>query len=301
MANVRKKNLLGFPVKSLSVTRYTKKAWEKCYPKASAAEWEILTKPYSVAEFAGSFMNEFSSENMPSTCRVVTIDEEYFEWLGNRENTNRARADYAQSVSDKDALRLLKKNDFDLETSYLFLPICIINAVGKMPAVTDYRFSANVRKNIRKQLSEVFDANVIVAPFIIDADTMVNMPLSKCNKMFEHLEMAEKGLPVSNMDEFKYQHHKEPTNIVVAVVPVIIQARMDSATIDFDREDDAFIRAVYPEEVDIEIAIPGGCMDIDVDVFAIPPLCTKEDIPEMQEVVLNSLAPIKKSSWSPVL
>lgn len=103
-------------ITSFNVTRYTWDAWKKCYPTSTKDEWETVTMPESVALFLDHMPDYDELVDDGVAVEVVTLDDEYFEWLGGRKNTSDMRAKYAESIHPDEATRLMMKNGLDVET-----------------------------------------------------------------------------------------------------------------------------------------------------------------------------------------
>lgn len=157
-------------IDSLSVTRYTYDAWKKCYPNSDEKEWMVRTMPKSTLDFfAGMIMQlEGDDESKVSKydelkMKLVTLDDEYFNWLGNRKNTSTMRAKYAEQVSDNDATRLAKKNGMNYTYSICVYPMTIIPDQMKKRSISEQS-----RLAFESYLKKIFkELDICVIPKLI--------------------------------------------------------------------------------------------------------------------------------------
>lgn len=87
------------PVSTLSFTRYTYDSWMKMDPDSDMEEYEMEQCPDNLLDYltdnlAFMFPNEAPDADLHLT--LNPIDDDYFKWLGDREDTAAARSSYPQ-------------------------------------------------------------------------------------------------------------------------------------------------------------------------------------------------------------
>lgn len=134
----------NIPMQSLAVTRYTYDTWMKCYPDSNREEWLSRTMPKSALDFFSGMIMQLEGEDGDKEgkydeldIKLVTLDEEYFDWLGDRKNTSEMRAKYADQVSENDAARLAKKNEMNYTYSICVYPMTIIPNEMKKRSISE--------------------------------------------------------------------------------------------------------------------------------------------------------------------
>lgn len=131
-------NVIPFSIKSrMRVPRFTFNAWMKIYPESNMKEWAEANDINSFnmfAAYAYSRCNEEceNKDEIPeneTTVLVITIDDEYFKWLGDKKSSKKTLQKYMSSITKEDAARLSAKNKMNISHDVLVMPVHIIHTV----------------------------------------------------------------------------------------------------------------------------------------------------------------------------
>ncbi|MCD8082402.1 MAG: hypothetical protein LUE86_02465 [Clostridiales bacterium] len=109
-------------IPELAVCRYTFDSWRRCYPGSSYRDYDNEQCPDNLMDSLALEFDSWSDEELEQyqdtrICPVL-IDEDYFSWLGGRENTPDARKQYAASTLQDEAVRVRKLMDAGLLHSF---------------------------------------------------------------------------------------------------------------------------------------------------------------------------------------
>lgn len=159
----------SFTVDYINVIRYTRDAWDKFFPEDSE-EWKYVSNPNSVLDFIDvqqKLMEDnlgYANEDIP--IKIVTIDDEYFDWLGDREDSTSTRLEYCDSIDAEKAMELAEKYDMQYSYTACFFPLILLpddleNAKKRLTRKTQEEFEKYI-KTITP------DLDVFVAPFLVD-------------------------------------------------------------------------------------------------------------------------------------
>ena len=283
-----KKNIKDLPVATISAARYTKEDWIKCYQDTDNTVWESATKPYSISEFVDQTYELAGLEDVDLPCRVVVIDEEYFAWLGDKENTSQNRLKYITTRSDKDALRLLKKNNLDLETSYLFLPFLVMAKEGRMPERASYKLNSTDVKQLAKKIGKKLSAEATLSPVLIEAKDLTSLNEDGIDTLDILFDEIEKSIQYQLPERFLSQRFDKYKTFAVLLSPIVVKAKVDTAIIDFNTRNTKLLNALYPEDIDFDIDFPIDSLDEDVAICALPPLCHYNEIKDVVRGITSS-------------
>ena len=279
------------PISKNFITRYSKDAWLKCYPESSEEEWEERQTPDSLYDYI-DLQEYLLDKEFENPIKIVTLDEEYFDWLGNKENNYKSRLEYAYLVSDEDAYRLLKKNNFDKEEMIRLMPVIIIkdnsisSDVSKLELPDDYR--QLIENNYKKSL----ECDVCVSPFLIDASFFYDIDKDLEDYLLEDLEDYEANVLKYNRWALNVKNIN--SNLIFACIPVIIHSRHKSAIFDYDSYETAC--AVEPETKLIEDFEEGFELKvINYDFSIAPNLLAFDEVEEYFSDLFNRLKKEQKS------
>ena len=170
-------------------TRYTYEAWMKCYPNSNYEEWKEITKPNSLMDFYYGLLDAMEVEEPEFDVKVVTLDDEYFSWLGNKENTEANRAKYAETTSEEDATRLMKKNRMDKIAGLYFVP-AIFFPQSKSDTVS-LKVTRKLREKIKNGIERTVNASVYVPGVVISSQNLSGYTEDDYECIYENV-MAEK-------------------------------------------------------------------------------------------------------------
>lgn len=163
----------SFAVDYLSVIRYTNEKWAEIFPE-DAEEWAYIANPDSVLDFIDvqqHLMEQnigFANESIP--LKIVALDDEYDEWLGDEEDTPSKRLAYCDGVTVDDALRLAQKHNMHYSYTLCMFPLIILPDDLES---TKKRLNRQTQEAFQKYLKSLTqNLDVYVAPFMVDFRTI---------------------------------------------------------------------------------------------------------------------------------
>ena len=217
------------PITSLSVTRYTFDAWMKCYPDSNELEWYEKTCPDSLVDFiattAVSSAKQFEQYNLSIPTMAAVLDDEYWEWLKDRENTATERASYAREMSKKDALRLARKHGMDYSYTVCLYPLMLGYDEYRMSnkRVLSKETCAEFAKYLRSVMPKL---GVYVLPYCLEMkhaqhyeERLINMTKSFLDNKVEIVEKKWENV-----------HGRRKSLISLYCIPVVFREKHNTMT-----------------------------------------------------------------------
>lgn len=158
-----------FAVDYINVIRYTRDAWDAFFPD-DASEWKYVSNPNSVLDFIDvqqKLMEDnlgYANEDIP--IKIVTIDDEYFKWLGENEDSSTTRLEYCNSIDEYKAMELAKKHDMQYSYTACFFPLILLPDDLES---SKKRLTRQTQEAFQKYIKTITPAlDVYVAPFLVD-------------------------------------------------------------------------------------------------------------------------------------
>ena len=221
-------------ISQYNITRYTLDAWIKTYPNGTVKEWEEVTNPNSFSLFLGLHKCELEEILMERTMilpetRVVTIDDEYFEWLKKEglENTRENRMDYINHVVDDDnATRLMKKHGWDVEYFTLGIPLVVFHSKDNIPKYTRYMFQADVVKKLKEYLEKIFgQGNIFLSRYILNLEDYPE----NAERFQDIAKISFESGATVQLGKWEEQHVDEESGIQLLIIPFVFRHTFESA------------------------------------------------------------------------
>lgn len=163
--------------KQIKVSRYTWPAWKRCYPQSPKSEWEKINCPGHVELFVQKIYEVMTMKNEPNSERpsilVVTIDEEYFQWLTDqgKENTDESRQAYIDHIEEEQAYRLLKKHGEHVMLHGAFLQLSHIGPYTQYTQEECNPMSKKTQEMLLQFLQPAFpDGKIYILPYYLTAE-----------------------------------------------------------------------------------------------------------------------------------
>ena len=213
------------PYGKMSLTRYSYEAWMKCYPDSNYDEWEYSTEPTSLLEYIAGQMERLEKEQniiydeLPT--KVVVLDDEYFEWIGQKTNTSDMRAEYAKYVSEEDALRLAKKNNLHYSYELYLYPVLLFKTAMRKNMILTRNTQMEFIKYL-KQISPTLD--IYALPYVLtisDIDERYDEAINMAKTYFET------GIHIEH-DEWVLRKNNCKNRLDMYFIPVVTRETHDS-------------------------------------------------------------------------
>ena len=282
------------------ITRYTKDAWEKVTGK-SEDEWKVVTFETNAIYSANILLAEQNIDAKDfSEIRMVTIDQEYFDWLKarNLKENPKNRSLYCVSMSEEKATELMKKYHYDqvLMMTFFFIPVCHMK--NNFPSLTS--FSA---KEIKGEVTEILEGvygkgNVYVSEYFIRPEDYAHNQ-TQINSLALHYFEEGQNVRLMKYEDQRYDESKFCHDLVL---PVYIFGKLDSPYISTELYYDYInlsqkynktfnINTVYEQEqYDPQTRIGElicSCFSGDFKALPLPPLVDYENMMDMKTVVVG--------------
>ena len=217
------RNIADFmPISDFFLTRYTKSAWNKCYPSDKDYEaYKRIQHPYSVLEAIGNMHARLGDDNLEKDFRVsfTILDDSYFDWLKKYgyENTSETRTKYAtqHDISDEENERRLAENDLNVDVSVMFIPVAVINTKKTEPT-THFAISFETCCELKKYLEKIYTKEEVYVPGYV-------MNVYDAYELIETLETIPFDRKYS--PEFFSQKHEKGTNLNLYAIPFVLVRR----------------------------------------------------------------------------
>ena len=219
--------------KMLKTTRYTKEAWEKIFPKKSLVKWKRTTNPGNIREFVESYIELLLSNKHKldgtEKISVVTIDEEYFNWLedNDKQDSEKAREEYAYSINDDEAFHLLCKHKENNILKSIYIPFVIFLPDGHFSG-QGYQMSDETCNGLKAYFEGIFgNGNVYVPQYYFSCSSSEGLDLDDvdmlCGAYFND------GVKV-RYDKYLFQHFENSgVNMAIFYVTVCVRKKIESA------------------------------------------------------------------------
>ena len=283
---------------SVLITRYTQDAWEKVTGKTES-EWQVMTFATNAIYSANILLAE---QNMNakdfSEIRMITIDQEYFDWLeaNNLKESTKNRSLYCVSMSEEKATELMKKYKYDrvLMMTFFFVPVCHIK--NQFPLSTS--FSA---KGIKNEVTEILETvygkgKVYVSEYFIrPTDYMQNQ--FQIDSLALHYFEEGQNVRLMKYEEQRYDESKFCHDLIL---PVYLYGKLESPFISTDLYYDYInLARKYGKAMNIDTQsvqnqynpqtrigeLICSCFEGDFKAFPLPPLIEYENMLEMKTIV----------------
>ena len=229
---------------NLSVPKYTRDIWikvasEQVSRSDAAKSWDdkIVIHSLDTVEFARIFISECLKDykvKEHDTARIIILDEEFEAWCNEKEvkvSDIKAQAEYCNSLSDSEAMRLFVKNKADVITTGAYYPIMLFSACP-LPRSTELTPSQEVldfaKTAILEKCSDGVDAFCL--PYYVDYANILKYK----NDM---LNIAETYFDFHQRVRFEILSSQEKwngANIEHVFIPVFTRYKLDSCIIRCD-------------------------------------------------------------------
>ncbi len=289
----------------IDVPRYDIGLWaklKKSKPELCTEEWEEAARPWDVREIV-----ENALKKMPrgSEARIITLDEEYEEWLSKtgQEDSLEGFAGYADTLNDADALRLFNKYEYNTPYDIYGLPV-IASSEKPFPTQLRLEIGDEERAELEAYFESIFGDNCTYVPgYMLEAETFIEKygaMLSLCEVRFRE----KRRIRLDELTEIRFQ---EGINLARLYIPVGIRLWRQTAVLrKANDENMAMLIREYPDVLSLErmeeqglAGIPGveelNCWGDIADMlraekmFVIPALVAQDDVPGYEMEVQKAL------------
>ena len=212
------------PIANIDFTLYTKDAWFKCYPDSNEEEWIQTTQPNNLKLYLCTIYTQIEKlveKNPDLSYRIITIDDEYFEYLNahNIENTSQNRIEYIKQVTDEDALRLyIKHKDEFMSYKVAGMPITLYSKeLYPTDKAINTELPEELRKKIERYLEQFYgEKNVYVPQYLLKPSTILTDYERFYSLADDYLENNRK----IKLGIYGTQTIKKGTNITRLYIPI---------------------------------------------------------------------------------
>ncbi len=222
---------------TVSVTRLTYDVWKETYPNSTRAEWSATTRPGHVINFIGNAADVLESSDTQLKnykIRVATLDDEYLCWLKDNqlENSADSRQQYAQEMSDDEALRLLRKNRDDYVYNIVAFSVICFYSEGLQSTKTQYKLDKQLCNDLKEYLEKIYTKSIVYVPGLVmkpdelyyHADMLINIT----KPYFEDKVSIKYG----KYDEQLYS--TKGINATILYIPFVVCEKLDTAVFNPD-------------------------------------------------------------------
>lgn len=196
----------------------------------------------NIVSYAMTVAAEMFENGIYTECvRVCTLDEEYIEWLndiGLKHNEENA-GQYISAMSDEDALRLLRKNEFDNEYTACVIPL-VLDADMYLNQKTNFKLDELSVKLLQRYLDRIYGKGTVYVPGYILSCENVFDPDTPERLIDFAKEYEESGMQI-RYDEWNYQdNYIDVIDIaddvdgrqLIVLIPFVVHAKIDTPYID---------------------------------------------------------------------
>lgn len=245
-------------INKLTFTRYTKEAWLRCYPESNENEWEEVQQPYSVSDF---LKKQFEILEYKGFCtdhieeiHIITLDEEYFDWLEKEglENTEDSRKLYR--VPEKDSDRLMRKHRMDRDYKVMFLPVSTFLKGN----VKEYVLSQNTAGKIREYLRNVYGkGNVWFPGYVLNCQNLL-FDISKFQRIGVTCMEEKKKISLGEYESAEVKNAASENwdetfiNPTLTLLPFLVKGTFDRSVIRLNEKEEEAVEADFPEDHDFD-------------------------------------------------
>lgn len=212
----------------ISTTRYAFDTWKKLFPESDKSEWEKKTRPNDLVDFVCMIHDDMMT-NVPGKVannyqmRVVTLDDEYLEWLGDREDNNETRTLYVRDIPDADCDRIAKENGLNYTYNVCLYPIYL--SVDEFVAGENRFLSKTTRKEFESYLKLISPkSDVYVLPYCLDMEYAVDHEEEIIN-LAKHYFSTGKEIERFGWRKVQREDFNE---LVVYSIPIVFRETHDS-------------------------------------------------------------------------
>ena len=177
---------------------------------------------------------------------IVTLDQEYLDWLKDKPDTTENRIQYMSGISEEKATYLLHKSELDYEANWCFLLISAYFRGSIRSTRTTYHLDENTQNDIQRLMEEHFPgADIWVTPYLFSADSAHNSGqlMAQLSHAFLH---GNERPEVKGAREQRWRSKKSMR--IGLAIPIIIGKRLESAAVplEYKYERDVEERLLHP-------------------------------------------------------
>lgn len=157
---------------TIRLIRYEKNTWLKCHPDSNVEEWEAVQQPLGLSYYIIDNLvdlHDSGAVNMEylNKVTVITLDDEYLEYLKEAKREDSCEARVAYPVDDEKADKLMKKNGLD-KNYHLMILTLVCKTESDHPV---FSMEQNTVENIREYLKNKYE-KVWFPGYVMDATSL---------------------------------------------------------------------------------------------------------------------------------
>ena len=234
-----------------NIIRYTLKSWMKIYPSSDENNWAAVNYPENIYHFLDNAINAIETEMElypDDTIRVVTIDEDYFEYLkeNNLVDNQEVRTQYATEYpfTDTDLLKKIKENDMLRAYTLLTIPVIYLSEEVNNKS-TNYLLTQEQKEKLTQYLEKIHGkGNIYVYGNFIGIDHIIedeSRIIANGNLHFK------KGINFELFD-YKKQRYAGPINLAFLGIPFLAKVPINKCVFKMSELTEIFNDCKYNPE-----------------------------------------------------
>lgn len=287
------KNIFGRRTEmKYNLLRYTYKAWMKCYPNSNYDEWRTRMRPDNVFDFIDTQIETFGLKKKKALYKVVTIDDQYFDWLKkeNKDDNEENMSEYSLLMDDDTAVLKMEEAGLNIIYEVLYLPIFIIKMNALNNKKSEFVLNNGLKNKITRYLETFYKhADVYVPGYLLKPDVASESE----NRVLDIAKMYFEENKEVNLEAWKNQEYLDASiNMFSLYMPFIIRYPIKDINFDSESLFKINLEMVIKQDPTSAIMTKEGIKALDLkNVKPIEDTSLEEDLKQYFDCSLCSIIP----------